>query len=564
MCLHPHPVDPVPEHTARVANAAFPRGNRYLLMRDELGAVFEDETFTHLFPERGRPAFFPWRLALVTIMQFVEGLSDRQAADAVRARIDWKYSLSLELADPGFDASVLCEFRARLLEGGAGELLFDVLLERLRERGLVKGRGRQRTDSTHVLASVKDLNRLELAAEAMRRALNALAAAAPGWLLKHARPEWAERYASPLDDRRLPKGKDKRRATAEEMGLDGFALLDAVSGADALGWLGEIPAVQMLGRVWLQNYARTSSEVRWRRAKEEGFPPASKHIESLTDIECRRGRKDYPSGEDSVRWLGYKVHFTETCDEDLPRLITHVETATAPVPDRKAIGPVHEALSEKNLLPETHLVDMGYTDAKALVDSRKEYGVDLLGPMRQNYSWHAREGTGFGLENFEIDWDNQEAACPEGKKSIHWRSKLQRGGPIMSIAFSPRDCGDCPSRDLCVRRNKKPGTGRPYRELTVASKENYEALKLARERETTAEYEREYANRSGIEGTISRAVRACGLRRARYRSLGKVHLGHTLIAAAVDFARVGEWLSGMEKAAPRSSPFVELMEQVAA
>jgi transposase len=227
MCLRPHPVEPVPEETARVARAAFPKGNAVVAMKDELGAVFEDRQFAHLFPKRGKPAFSPWRLALVTVMQFADGLSDRRAAEAVRARIDWKYALSLELEDPGFDASVLCEFRARLAENGAELLLLDLLLERFRERGLLKARGRQRTDSTHVLAAVRDLNRLELVGETVRRALNALAVAAPEWLRGRAEPGWAIRYARPLDEGRLPSGKEKRRAEAERIGDDGFALLEA-------------------------------------------------------------------------------------------------------------------------------------------------------------------------------------------------------------------------------------------------------------------------------------------------------------------------------------------------
>ena len=218
MCLHPRPVEPVPEETACVARAAFPKGNTYLKMREELGTIFEDEAFAALFPTRGKPAFSPWRLALVTVMQFAEGLSDRQAADAVRARIDRKFAPSLELTDPGFDASVLCEFRSRLVERGAQELPFDLLLGCLRERGLLKARGRQRTDSTHVLADVRDLNRLELVNETVRLALNALAVSAPGWLRERAEPEWATRYAKPIDAGRLPSGKKKRTAEAEGIG----------------------------------------------------------------------------------------------------------------------------------------------------------------------------------------------------------------------------------------------------------------------------------------------------------------------------------------------------------
>jgi len=178
MCLHPRSVDPVPEETARVARAAFPKGTVYMTMKDALGEVFEDEDFAHLFPRRGQPAMAPWRLALVTIMQFAEGLSDRQAADAVRGRIDCKYALSLELDDPGFDASVLSEFRTRLLEGGSERLLFDHMLDRFRKMGLVKARGKQRTDSTRILAAVRGLNRLELVGESMRHALDVLSTVA--------------------------------------------------------------------------------------------------------------------------------------------------------------------------------------------------------------------------------------------------------------------------------------------------------------------------------------------------------------------------------------------------
>jgi transposase len=182
MSLRSEEIGPVPEETARVARAAFAGGNLYVQMRDVLGAVYDDARFAHLFAARGRPAEAPWRVALVTVMQFAEGLSDRQAAEAVRARIDWKYALGLELTDPGFDFSVLCEFRARLVAGGAEQLLLEALLEACRARGYLKARGRQRTDSTHVLGALRVLNRLERVAETLRDALDAVAVAAPAWL----------------------------------------------------------------------------------------------------------------------------------------------------------------------------------------------------------------------------------------------------------------------------------------------------------------------------------------------------------------------------------------------
>ena len=160
----------MPEETNRVARAAFPKGSLCLQIADELGSIYTDDQFTALFPRRGKHAEAPGRLALATVLQFLEGLSDRQAADAVRGRIDWKYALGLSLTDPGFDHTVLSEFRSRLVEGGAERLLLDILLQRLRDRGLVKTKGRQRTDSTHVLAAVRGLNRLERVGETARSA----------------------------------------------------------------------------------------------------------------------------------------------------------------------------------------------------------------------------------------------------------------------------------------------------------------------------------------------------------------------------------------------------------
>src|SRR5919199_2966557 len=195
MSLHPHhPIPPVPKQTARIARAAFPKGSPYLTLRDTLGTVFTDQDFADLYPRRGQPAYAPWRLALVTVLQFREGLSDRQAAEAVRARIDWKYLLSLALDDAGFDHTVLCAFRDRLRQHGACERLLTRVLDGARASGLLKARGRQRTDSTHVLAAVRQLNRIELLAETLRAALNAVAAAAPGWLRAPAPPDWHERY----------------------------------------------------------------------------------------------------------------------------------------------------------------------------------------------------------------------------------------------------------------------------------------------------------------------------------------------------------------------------------
>src|SRR6266403_34522 len=233
MSLHPQVIAPVPEETARVARAAFPKGHPYMTFRDACGTIFQDEDFAPLFPAWGHPGLPPWRLALVTIMQFRENLADRQAAEAVRARIDWKYLLSLELTDPGFDFSVLSEFRDRLLAGSAEELLLDKLLERCQALGLLKSRGQQRTDSTHILAAIRVLNRLALVAETLRATLNVLATVVPDWLQALTPLAWYERYSRRIEESHLPKGQAEREAYAHTVGKDGFLLLDALDTADA-------------------------------------------------------------------------------------------------------------------------------------------------------------------------------------------------------------------------------------------------------------------------------------------------------------------------------------------
>ena len=302
MSMRPKPIGPVPEDTARVARAAFPKGNPYMHMRDVLGTIYADEDFAELFEVRGRPAIAPWRLALVTLMQFSEGLSDRQAAEAVRARIDWKYALGLRLSDPGFNFSVLSEFRSRLLEGGKQRLLLEELLEECKERGYLKARGSQRTDSTHVLGALRVLSKWERTAETLRAALNAVASAAPEWLTEHADPEWFERYGRRIEDQRLPKGKEARTQYLKTVGADGMRLLAYLDAPYAPQSLGKLSEVEILRQVWEQYYEISDGRIRVLDPKE--MPEGARRIESPYEVEARYSTKR------SMGWVGYKVHLT--------------------------------------------------------------------------------------------------------------------------------------------------------------------------------------------------------------------------------------------------------------
>jgi transposase len=550
MSLKPQAIGPVPEETARIARAAYPKGNIYIQLRDTLGTIYEDEQFADLFPQRGQPASAPWKLALVSVLQFLEGLSDRQAANAVRGRLDWKYLLGLELSDPGFDHTVLVEFRQRLLNGKSELLLFDLLLTQLRERGYLKARGRQRSDSTHVLAKIRSLNRVEGVGETFRAALNSLAVAAPEWLTGQMQVDWVDRYAHRVEDYRLPEGKQAREDYAVVMGKDGVSLLSAIYATEAPEWLGEIPAVETLRRVWVQNFYWEEGDLRWRDASN--VPPAGQRLDSPYDPEAHYAQKR------STSWVGYKVHLTETCDDDSPHLITHVETTPAPLADDAVVPLIHEALAERDLLPEVHIVDTGYVDAEELVNSQQQYGVDLFGPTREDYHWQAREGTGFEASQFVVDWQHECATCPAGQTSSSWTpAQDRRGNPVIKIKFAMQDCRPCPSRELCTHSQ----SASPRRVLTVRPQQQYLALQAARHRQATQAFKTAYATRAGIEGTLSQGIRAFGLRQARYRGQGKVHLQQVFTATALNLCRMYAWLTEQPRAKTRQAAFVRLAKK---
>lgn len=335
--LRSEAIGEIPAQTVRVAKAAFPKGSTVIKLRDAFGTLYQDEDFASFFSNLGQPALAPWRLALVTVFQFLENLSDRQAADAVRGRLDWKYGLGLELEDPGFHFSVLGEFRARLIENKAEQMLLDKMLAHFREAGLLKVRGHARTDSTHVLASVRQLHKLEMAGETVRAALNGLAAVSLEWLTDHLKPEWVERYGHRVEDYRLPKGKAARDAYGLAVAEDGYTLLDVLELSSAPRKLQELNAVVTLRACWEQYFVREDKKIRWRTASE--LRPSGERLNSPYDPEaCYSTRRD-------IAWIGYKVHLTETCDPDSVHLVTHVETTSAVVQDVTSTAKVHEALA---------------------------------------------------------------------------------------------------------------------------------------------------------------------------------------------------------------------------
>jgi transposase len=267
MPMQPRPWPDVPELTARMARASSPKGNLAMRIREELGEVYADARFAAAFGARGRPGISPGQLIMASVLQFSENLTDRQAAEAVRDRITWKYALGLELEDPGFDASVLSEFRSRLVDG--------------------------------------DLTSL---------ALEALAAAAPGWLAGVIDASWQQVHGARIDDLHLPASQAGRRELMVRYGTDGYYLLEQVNAPGAPAWLRELPAVQALRQIWIQQFCREATDGRQEVRRREklpggdGLPPGRAQLISPYDLDARYGvKRDHG-------WDGYKVHFTGTCD----------------------------------------------------------------------------------------------------------------------------------------------------------------------------------------------------------------------------------------------------------
>lgn len=538
----------IPEEVQRVAQSAFPRGNPYMRLRDEMGSVYADQTFAPLFSPMGQPALAPWRLAWVTVMQFAEGLTDRQAADAVRGRIDWKYVLGLPLEDPGFDYSVLSEFRSRLLEHKSEYVLLDRLLEGAKAHRWLKAGGRQRTDSTHILAAIHRLNRLELVGQTLQHALNEVARREPEWLKQQVPAEWWERYAKKLDDYRLPKGETARRERAEVIGRDGLHFLRMVKQSDAPAELAHLEAIRILEQVWREQYSYDGPDdpsPRWRDKKT--LPPSAQRIASPHDPEARYSVKR------NTEWQGYKSHLTETCEPDAPHLIVHVETTVATEQDIEVVEVIHHGLQQQALLPDQHLLDSGYISGEKLVDSLTRYNVKLIGPVRPDVSWQAQRPDAYDITRFHIDWQAQQVTCPQGKTSSYWNPQIGvRHNPVIEINFRRKDCGPCLARDFCTRSKSGP------RILTIMPQDHFEALQAARAYQQTDDFQQQYHKRAGVEGTMGQAANAYALRQTRYIGLDKTRLQHIATAVAINLQRIWAWLTDTPIAKTKVSAFAAL------
>ncbi|MFE4612682.1 IS1182 family transposase [Streptomyces niveus] len=504
-----------------------------MAIRDHLNGLWSDEDFEEWYPRDGKPGLSPAQLATVSVLQFLLELSDRQAAESVRNRIDFKYAMGMELEDPGFHHSVLTDFRQRLAEEGRADRLLDLALEKIRAVGLIRERGRQRTDSTHVLAAVRDLTRLELVTEAMRAALEELARRAPHELVGLVTEDWAKRYGRAA---RLGKNPSKPKTRIKETGEDVRLLLRYVH--RYLPALHNGEQVQALRQIFVQNYVLDAQDrPKWREPEDAGLPPSAVAIVSPYDISARYARR----GE--TCWKGFLAHVTETCDPDKPSVITDVTTTKAPVHDTKALPGILANLDDRNLLSKEHFVDGGYLSVTLKQQVARDHGVGLVGPIRARSTRQSRKGTVFHREAFAIDWDKKTVTCPQGKSTSRWASPPSLA-PYVTASFTVADCRDCPVKSSCTRTDA--------RTLAFLPRDLFEIQSEARTEQQTQEWLSRYSLRAAIEGTISEFVNGHGMRQCRYRSENKAHVQHVLTAIAVNLERVDVHLPPTPARQPRT------------
>jgi transposase len=547
MSLQAKPFPPLPVETARLAQKVFKRkGNIYLTIGDQIGTLFEDVDFGALYGADGAPAYSPNLLALAVIFQRMEDLGDQALADAIRARIDLKYALHLELDDTGFDGSLLSDFRRRLLQQDAAQRLFEGVLQRLASLGLVRGGGKQRTDGSYVLGATRLLNQVELLGETLRVALEAVAAYRPDWLRDVALPHWQASYGAVFTTWRLPKSQEKRQQLALAIAADGYHLLAALAEPEAPSQAGQLPAVVTLRQVWEQRVTRQGDSITLRPRDE--LPPGAELISTPHDPEVRGS----VHGEHA--WEGYGLHWTETCDADHPHLITDVGVVPATTADVTQLPAIHERLAQRNLLPAEHAIDAGYTAGHVLVASLAR-GIRLIGPFKGESTWQAHTPGGLTSDQFQMDWVRQVATCPQGQHAKSWSLHANAAGqPVVDIKFTPEVCAACPVRALCTR-------GAQGRTLQLSI--YHDVILAARQSQQTPEFKQAYAIRAGIEATVSETVRAHGARRARYIGLLKTHVQALLTATAVNLKRAALWLMAKPLAQTRPPGLSCLAPQLA-
>jgi transposase len=510
----------MPEETKRIGRKLLKENDPYRLMGDQLFEQLHEADYADLYSAEGKPGISPVLLALVSVFQFMEKLADRQAAQALRMRLDWKYALHLPLAYEGFDFSVLSEFRDRLIQGQAEDRVFEKLVEQVRALGLIKEHGKQRTDSLAMLTKVRRLCRVETVVETLRLALVAIVDTDREWSEEIIPPSWEEKYGERFVRQRYSEKEWKEYE--EKIGEEGQWLLKRLEKGGAPAELQSLPEVQVLKIVWAQQFREEAGQMVYTDLKKyDGHT----QIQSPHDPEARYSRKRH------FEWVGDKVQVTETADEGYPHLITDIVGTSSNRTDYEELPAIQARLEKRDYLPAAHYVDAGYMSGPNLEGSQKKQ-IDLIGPLPTVVTPQDLLPDGITQAHFQIDAKSKTVTCPKGYVATH---------PVpvnnsLSFHFPLKTCAACELRPRCC-------TGKGGRTIGISA--YYELTEAARARQKTEAFKKDYhQHRSGVEGSLSALVRGQGMRVARYLGQKKRNLQAVFSGCAANLKRTARWLAG--------------------
>ncbi len=520
MCLKAQSPWQMPEETRRIGQQLLEEKNTYRLIGDGLFAKLNEEEFSDLYPNDGQPGLSPVILAFVTVFQFIEKLPDRQAAESLRMRMDWKYALHLPLEYTGFNFSVLSEFRDRLIAGKAEGRVFEALVAQIREMGLIKEHGKQRTDSIAMLSKVRWMSRLELAVETLRLAVVSLVKVERGWSAGILPPSWEDKYGERFVMQRYTEKEWKEYEG--NIGNDGQWLLNRLMDGGAPAGLQELSEIKLLKTVWAQQFREETGKMVF---KEVGKYDGHTQIVTSHDPEARYSRKR------NAEWIGDKVQVTDTDDAGYPHIITDIVSTESNLTDHEALADIQARLEQRQCKPGEHYVDAGYMTGSNLANSESKQ-IDLIGPMAPAVSYQDRITNGLTQSQFQVDAQKKSVTCPQGYRT----TRLVRIKNGLRFMFPKQTCAVCPVRSRCC-------TGKNGRTIRLSF--HYDLIQKARARQKTETFKQDYAlHRSGVEGSLSALVRGNGLRVSRYIGQKKRNLQSLFTGCAANLQRTSHWLAG--------------------
>lgn len=510
----------IPEETRAAVEPLLPAESVYRLIGQEGDKIVREEEFAPLYSKEGRPGINPVVLTLVTVFQYLEGLTDRRAAEMARLRLDWKYALRQNVNWPGFNFSDLSNFRKRVMRNEQEKMIFEQVINYLQEQGYLKSKGKQRTDATHIIGNVMRLSRLELVWETLRLAVSALISADARWSLYHLPATFVEKHTKRQSQYHLSDTKVKQEM--QQAGGDGYWLLKRVE--EQGNHLVNLPEIETLKRVLEEQFSPPEGD---------NLPKARPDKDCSGDVIATPHDQDVRYGSKGTRsWHGYKLQVTETADDE-QSFVTDIDVTSTLETDNQALPDIQQRLEARQLLPAQQYGDQGYVNGGTIETSWQHYQIDLRGYVS---SGNSSKPEGFRLMDFEVNVQQHRAICPAGREAVRWKPASSTHRQRKRIAYRVwfgTGCRDCLffTKDFCT-------TDRRGRALDISP--YHDTLQARRREMHSQQFADEMQARNAIEGTISELVRAHGIRRSRYRGIAKNRLQAYFTAVAINLKRLAK------------------------